>query len=59
MIEILLALTLIAAASTALLLGLFLLKEKTSAREAREELARGLATFSQTISTQMGSLATM
>jgi DNA recombination protein RmuC len=59
MIEILLALTLVAAASTALLLGLFLLKEKTSARAAREEMARGLATFSQTLSAQMGSLATV
>jgi DNA recombination protein RmuC len=59
MIEILLALTLIAAASTALLLGLFLLKEKTSAREAREELSRGLATFSQTLSAQMGSIASV
>jgi DNA recombination protein RmuC len=59
MIEILLALTLVAAASTALLLGLFLLKEKTSAREAREELSRGLATFSQTLSAQMGSIASV
>jgi len=59
MIEILLALTLVAAASTALLLGLFLLKEKTSAREAREELSRNLMNFSQALSTQMGSIASV
>jgi DNA recombination protein RmuC len=59
MIEILLALTLIAAASTALLLGLFLLKEKTSAREAREELSRSLMNFSQTLSAQIGSVASV
>lgn len=59
MIEILLALTLIAAASTALLLGLFLLKEKTSAREAREELSRSLMNFSQTLSAQMGAVASV
>lgn len=57
--EILLVLTLIAAAATAGLLGLFLLKEKASAREARDELARSLATFSQTLSTQMGSVASV
>jgi DNA recombination protein RmuC len=59
MIEVLLVLTLIAAAATALLLGLFFLKEKSSAREAREELSRVLTNFSQTLSTQMGSLATV
>src|SRR5712671_2392963 len=59
MIEILLALPLVAAASTALLLGLFLLKEKTSAREAREELSRSLMNFSQTLSTQMGAVASV
>ncbi len=59
MVEILLVLTLIAAAATAGLLALFVLKEKESARAAREELARALATFSQTISTQMGSLASV
>lgn len=52
-------LTLIAAAATAGLLGLFLLKEKASAREAREELARGMQGFSQTISAQMSSIAMM
>jgi DNA recombination protein RmuC len=57
MVEALLVLTLIAAASTAGLLALFVLKEKASARAAREELAAGLGTFSQMISTQMGALA--
>ncbi len=59
MIETLLVLTLLFAAATAGLLGLFLLKEKNSAREAREELSRGLATFSQAISSQMGTLSTV
>jgi DNA recombination protein RmuC len=59
MIEVLLTLTLIAAAATAGLLGLFVLKEKASAREARDELAKGLGNFSQTISAQMGSHATV
>jgi len=57
MIELLLVLTLIAAAATAGLLAVFLLRAKAGEREAREELARGLATFSQTISAQMGSIA--
>jgi DNA recombination protein RmuC len=59
MVEILLVLTLIAAAATAGLLALFVLKEKTSAREARDELSRSLATFSQTLSAQMGSVASV
>ena len=59
MMEVLLVLTLIAAAATAGLLGMFLVRARTAEREAREELSRGLATFSQTISTQMGSLATV
>lgn len=59
MTELLLALTLIAAASTALLLGLFLARERASAREARDELARNLASFSQTLSAQMGSIASV
>src|SRR5687768_9751776 len=57
MVEILLVLTLIAAISTAGLLAVHLLRAKTAEREAREELSRGLATFSQTLSTQMGSTA--
>jgi DNA recombination protein RmuC len=59
MIETLLVLTLVAAAGSAGLIGLLLLRERASAREAREELARSLNVFSQTISTQMGSLATV
>jgi DNA recombination protein RmuC len=56
-IEVLLVLTLIAACAGAGMIGIMLLRERTSAREAREELSRTLATFSQTISTQMGSIA--
>src|SRR5687767_305331 len=59
MVEILLVLTLIAAISTAGLLAVHLLRAKTAEREAREELSRGLATFSQTLSTQMGATATV
>jgi DNA recombination protein RmuC len=57
MVEILLVLTLIAAISTAGLLAVSLLRARSAEREAREELSRGLATFSQTLSTQMGSTA--
>jgi DNA recombination protein RmuC len=56
-IEGLLVLTLIAACAGAGMIGIMLLRERSSAREAREELSRTLATFSQTISTQMGSIA--
>lgn len=59
MVEILLVLTLAAAASTAGLLALFLLRTRNAEREAREELSRSLATFSQTLSAQMGSAATV
>jgi DNA recombination protein RmuC len=59
MIEVLLVLTLIAAAATAFLLALFFLREKSSAREAREELARNLMNFSQSLSTQMSSVASV
>ena len=59
MIEILLVLTLIAAASAAGLIAVMMLRERASAKEAREELTRGMATFSQTLSTQMGSLASV
>jgi DNA recombination protein RmuC len=58
-IEVLLVLTLIAACGTAGMLGVFLLRAKAAEREAREELSRGLATFSQTISTQMGTLSSV
>jgi DNA recombination protein RmuC len=57
--EILLALTLIAAISTAGLLAVFLLRARSAEREAREELSRGLATFSQTLSAQIGSVASV
>ena len=59
MVEILLVLTLIVAASTAGLLAVFLLRARSAEREAREELSRSLATFSQTLSAQMGSTATV
>ena len=59
MVEILLVLTLVAALATAGLLALFLLRARGAEREAREELSRSLATFSQTLSTQMGAAATV
>jgi DNA recombination protein RmuC len=59
MVEILLVLTLIVAAATAGLLALFLARARSAEREAREELAQSLATFSQTLTTQMGSVATV
>jgi DNA recombination protein RmuC len=58
-IELLLVATLIAACLAAGLIGVVLLRERAMARDAREELSRALATFSQTISTQMGSIATV
>ena len=57
MLEILLVLTLVAAMSTAGLLAVFLMRARTAEREAREELSRSLATFSQTLTAQMGSNA--
>jgi DNA recombination protein RmuC len=59
MVEILLVLTLLIAISIAGLLALFLSRARGTEREAREELSRSLATFSQTLSTQMGSAATV
>ena len=59
MSEVLLVLTLIAAASTAGLLAFFLMRARTAEREAREELSRSLATFSQTLTVQMGSVASV
>src|SRR5712664_562467 len=59
MIEVLLVITLVAACSTAGLAGIQLLRERASAREAREELSRVLMNFSQTISTQMGAIASV
>jgi DNA recombination protein RmuC len=59
MVEILLVLTLLIAISIAGLLALFLSRARGAEREAREELSRSLATFSQTLSTQMGSAASV
>jgi DNA recombination protein RmuC len=59
MVEVLLVLTLLAAASTAGLLAFFVVRARSAEREAREELSRGLATFSQMLTAQMGSNATV
>lgn len=59
MVEVLLVLTLIAAASTAGLLAFFVARARSAEREAREELSRSLATFSQMLTAQMGSNATV
>ncbi len=59
MIEILLVITLIAACAAAGLGAVLLLRERATARDSREELGRSLASFSQTISTQMSSIATV
>ena len=57
MLEVLLAATLIAACATAGMMAVMLGRERAAAREAREELARGLASFSQTVSAQMSAIA--
>ena len=57
MVEILLVLTLVAAAVAVALLLVLLARERASAREAREELSRGLASFGQGMSTQIASVA--
>jgi DNA recombination protein RmuC len=57
--EVLVVLTLVAAAVAVVLLLMLLGRERASAREAREELSRGLTSFSQNISTQMSSIATV
>lgn len=59
MIETLLVVTLIAACAAAGLAAVLLLRERATARDSREELGRSLASFSQTISTQMSSIATV
>jgi len=59
MVEILLVLTLVAAISTVGLLALLVSRARSAEREAREELSRSLATFSQTLTAQMGSAATV
>jgi len=58
-IELLLAATLIAACLTLGLVGILLLRERATSREAREEQANSLMAFSQTLSSQMGSIATV
>jgi DNA recombination protein RmuC len=57
MSELVLVATLIAACAAAALVAVLLIKERNSSREAREELARTLASFGQSLSSQMGSLA--
>ena len=59
MVEVLQILTLLVAVATAGLLGIFLSRARGAEREAREELSRSLATFSQTLSTQMGAAASV
>ena len=59
MLEILLVATLIAACATAGMMAIMLGRERASAREAREELSRALMGFSQTLATQMSSIATV
>ena len=57
MLDSLLVVTLIAACATAGMMAVMLGRERSAAREAREELARGLASFSQTVSAQMSAIA--
>ena len=58
-LEALLALTLLAACVCAGLIALLLLRERAAAKEAREEMARSLSAFSQSISAQMGAIASV
>ena len=57
MLEALLVCTLVAACAAAALIAVLLIRERSGSREAREELASTLASFSQGLSTQMSSLA--
>ena len=57
MTEILLVLTLVAAAAAVVLLGVLLGRERSTAREARDELSKSLASFGQGMSTQIASVA--
>ena len=59
MLELLLVVTLIAACATAGMMALMLARERASGREIRDELARSLVSFSQTVATQMSSIATV
>ncbi len=58
MSEVLSVLTLVVVAVVAALLLVLLARERSSAREARDELSRGLSAFGQNIATQMTSIAT-
>jgi DNA recombination protein RmuC len=59
MLEILIVVTLIAACASAGMIGVVLVRERASTREAREEQGKLLAGFSQVISVQMGSIANL
>src|SRR5215216_6735444 len=59
MVEILMVVTLIAACAAAGMIGVVLVRERASTREAREEQGKLLSGFSQAISAQMGSIATL
>ena len=59
MADTLLVFTLIAACAAAGMVGVMFVRGRAAAREAREEQARMLASFSQTISTQMSAIATV
>jgi DNA recombination protein RmuC len=59
MVEVLLIVTLLAVLTIAGMLAISALRARAAEREAREELSRGLATFSQTLSAQLGSTATV
>jgi DNA recombination protein RmuC len=57
MLETLLVMTLVAACTAAGLIAVMALRERSSARQAREELAGILGNFTQSISAQMGAIA--
>jgi len=57
--EVLVVLTLVASALAVAMLLMLLARERTSSREARDELSRGLSAFGQNIATQMTSIATV
>jgi DNA recombination protein RmuC len=59
MVEALLVVTLLLVLAIGGMLAASLSRARTAEREAREELSRGLATFSQTLSAQLGSTATV
>ncbi len=59
MTEVLVVLTLVASAVAVAMLLMLLARERASAREARDELSRGLSAFGQNIATQMTSIATV